>query len=198
VSLGPACENPVQSSYRSYRGAIRKCYLFAVRVSNFGAFSPVRVFTPVDSNITDGLFFIPGTDGGTPATVTGFGAVFTDVDLADTTKIEFFSRSGALLTEQFVPKGTVADKSLSFLGVVFDAGEEIFRVRITTGTDPLASGTNDNPGAGIDLVVMDDFLYAEPQAIPEPASWTLLAVSTLALFGLRRGRKRDREMVTAS
>ena len=71
-------------------------------------------------------------------------------------------------------------------------------MRITTGTDPLASGTNDNLGAGIDLVVMDDFLYAEPQAIPEPASWTLLAVSTLALFGLRRGRKRDREMVTAS
>ena len=164
----------------------------------FGVFSEPRLFTPIDSNITDARFFIPGTNGGTPATVGGFGAVFTDVDLDDTTKIEFFDRFGGLLAEEFVPAGTVADESLSFLGVVFDAGEQIFRVRITTGTDPLASGTDDNPGAGIDLVVMDDFLYAEPQAIPEPASWTLLAVSTLTLFGLRRGRKRNREMVTAS
>jgi hypothetical protein len=160
-------------------------------------FSPNRLFTPVGSNITDRLFFIPGTGGATPATVAGFGAVFTDVDLADTTTIEFFDQLGGLLFERSVEPGTVADKSLSFLGVVFDAGEEIFRVRITTGTDPLASGTNDNPGAGVDLVVMDDFLYSEPQAIPEPASWTLLAVSALALFGLLRGRKRNRELVPA-
>jgi hypothetical protein len=166
--------------------------------NDFGVFSEPRLFTPVGSNITDAFFFIPDTDGGTPATVGGFGAIFTDVDLANTTKIEFFDRFGGLLADEFVPADTVADKSLSFLGVVFDPGEEIFRVRITTGTDPLAAGTNDNPAQGVDLVVMDDFLYREPQAlqaIPEPASWTLLAVGTLALFGLRR--KRDREMVTA-
>jgi hypothetical protein len=164
---------------------------------DFGVFSAPRNFTPVGSNVTEGLFFVPGTAGSTRATVTGFGAVFTDVDLADSAKIEFFDRSGGLLTEEFVPAGSVTDKSLSFLGVVFDAGEEIFRVRITTGTDPLATGTNDNPAAGVDLVVMDDFLYAEPQSIPEPASWTLLAVSALTLFGLRRGRKRNREMAPA-
>jgi hypothetical protein len=32
--------------------------------SIFGTFSPLRLFTPVGSNITDGRFFIPGTGGG--------------------------------------------------------------------------------------------------------------------------------------
>jgi hypothetical protein len=41
------------------------------------------LFTPVGSNITDALFFVPGTNGAVPATVTGFGAVFTDVDQPD-------------------------------------------------------------------------------------------------------------------
>jgi hypothetical protein len=51
--------------------------------TTFGAFSPLRLFTPVDSNVTHALFFVPGTDGGTPALVRGFGAVFTDVDQPD-------------------------------------------------------------------------------------------------------------------
>ena len=46
----------------------------------FSAFSPLRLFSPVDSNVTDSLFFMPGTNGGTPAVVNAFGAVFTDVD----------------------------------------------------------------------------------------------------------------------
>ena len=49
----------------------------------FSAFSPLRLFTPVGSRITEGLFFVPGTNGGAPATVSGFGAVFTDVDQPD-------------------------------------------------------------------------------------------------------------------
>ena len=49
----------------------------------FTTFSPSRLFTPVGSNVTDGSFFVPGTTGASPATVTGFGAVFTDVDLPD-------------------------------------------------------------------------------------------------------------------
>jgi hypothetical protein len=155
----------------------------------FGVFSEPRLFTPIDSNITDARFFIPGTNGGTPATVGGFGAVFTDVDLDDTTKIEFFDRFGGLLAEEFVPAGTVADESLSFLGVVFDAGEQIFRVRITTGTSPL--GPTDNPAQGVDVVVMDDFLYREPQVlqVPEPGTLAILG-SSLAAFGLLRRRRR--------
>jgi hypothetical protein len=46
----------------------------------FRAFSLSRLFTPVGSNITEASFSIPGTNGTVPATVRGFGAVFTDVD----------------------------------------------------------------------------------------------------------------------
>src|SRR5262245_57207341 len=52
----------------------------------FTTFSPSRLFTPVGSNVTNGSFFVPGTNGVTPATVTAFGAVFTDVDQPDGTR----------------------------------------------------------------------------------------------------------------
>ena len=166
----------------------------ATYATTFGVFSPNRDFTPVGSTTTQGLFFIPGTMGGTPAEVSGFGAVFTDVDLANSTEIEFFDRNGNPLTSRSVLPGTVADASLSFLGVTFNAGEMIASIRITTGTNPLAQGINDNPTAGIDLVVMDDFLYAEPvAAVPEPASWALLSGAALALMGIRRWRRRGQQ-----
>jgi len=151
----------------------------------FSTFSPLRLFAPVDSNTTDGLFFLPGSNGTVPATVSGFGAVFTDVDLPDTTQIEFFDAAGDLLFSSFVEPGTVPDGSLSFLGVFFDAGEGLARVRITTGNAAL--GPND--GGGVDVVAMDDFLYGEPQAIPEPSTWALFGVGAMALVAVQRYRR---------
>lgn len=147
----------------------------------FQTFSPERLFTPVGSNVFDINFFVSGSD--TLATVSGFGAVFTDVDLADTTKIEFFDAANNLLLSEFVdpdPQG------LSFLGATFGQ-QDLFRVRITAGSVPI--GPNDNPDAGIDVVVLDDFVFGEPQAaVPEPGTLTLLlpALVGLGMVGRRR------------
>jgi hypothetical protein len=142
----------------------------------FGVFSPNRIFSPVESNVTDGFFFIPGTNGLQPATVSAFGAVFTDVDLANTTSIQFFDTSNNLITNQFVPVGTVPDKSLSFFGLIGNADEQIARVRITTGNAPISSTSRD--GGLVDLVAMDDFIYAEPKSVPDSGGIGLLGIRT--------------------
>ena len=136
----------------------------------FSTFSPSRLFTPVGSNVTDALFFIPGTNGAVPATVSGFGAVFTDVDQPDgsgpgkkrgnrgaSTLIEYFGVDGKVLFSSFVP-ASPGDASLSFFGIVFDE-PLIARVRITTGDT--VPGPDDEGKQ--DIVMMDDFIYGEPQ-----------------------------------
>jgi hypothetical protein len=136
----------------------------------FATFSPLRLFTPVGSNLTEASFFIPGTNGAEPATVRGFGAVFTDVDESDgiaprgrganprgaSTLMEYFDRDGKLIFSSFVP-ASPGDASLSFFGILFDAAR-IARVRITTGN--VAPGPDDGE---VDIVMMDDFIYGEPQ-----------------------------------
>ncbi|HEY3052105.1 MAG TPA: HYR domain-containing protein [Thermoanaerobaculia bacterium] len=125
--------------------------------ATFQQFSPQRLFTPLGSNVMDVNFFVAGTT--TPALTTGFGAVFSDVDLASTTSIQYFDASNASLGTFFVPAFA---GGFSFLGVSFPTAV-VSRVRITTGNAALAAGTLD--GAS-DLVVMDDFLYGEPAAAP--------------------------------
>ncbi|HEV8701714.1 MAG TPA: hypothetical protein VGV60_10635 [Candidatus Polarisedimenticolia bacterium] len=123
----------------------------------FSTFSPQRLFTALDSNTTETLFFVPGSATG--ATVAGFGSVFTDVNRRDGTKIEFFDANGVLLFSRNVLPGPASRRSLSFLGVGFDAGERVFLVRITSGNRIPKTPARD-------VAVMDDFIYAEPQALP--------------------------------
>jgi hypothetical protein len=125
----------------------------------FAVFSPPRLFTGLGSPITEILFFVPGT--AQAATSKGFGSVFTHVDRDDSTKIEYFDVNGTLLFSGFVPSAK-GSETLSFLGVAFDGGEEVFLVRITSG-DVELGGSN---RGGTDLVVMDDFIYGEPQPLP--------------------------------
>lgn len=147
----------------------------------FATFSPQRLFTAIGSNIVDVSFFVPGST--TAATTSAFGAVFTDVDLANVTTLQFFDAANVSLGTFAVPAAT-GNETLSFLGVRFTAGEQIGRVRITSGNSALSA---DNIDIG-DVVAMDDFIYAEPiGAIPEPEIAALLAVG-LGLIGWRRRR----------
>ena len=137
----------------------------------FHAFSPLRLFSPIGSNVTVVEFAVPGSNGNTPATTTGFGVVFTDVDSPDgsrpddrtgnrhaSTVIEYFGTHGELLFKSFAP-ASPGDGNLSFLGVVFDDAR-IARVKIIAGD--AAPGPNDGSA---DIVMMDDFLYGEPTAL---------------------------------
>jgi hypothetical protein len=148
--------------------------------TEFKTFSPVRLFAPIGSNITDGTFSIPGTGGSVPAGLSGFGVVFTDVDMANSTSIEFFDFRGTSLLKQNALVG-----SLSFLGVIFSP-EQITRVQIASGNTDLGLGLADS--ATIDAVAMDDFIYAEPRAIPAPPALVLLAVGLLAAGVVARSR----------
>jgi hypothetical protein len=126
----------------------------------FTTFSAPRLFTPLGSTITDVQFYIPGTN--TPAAVNAFGAVFTDVDLPQSTSIEYFNVAGHSLGRVFVPP---ASNGLSFVGLIFQ-DKRVGRVRITSGNTPLDPTTTD--GGGVDVVVMDDFIYGEPSVATPP------------------------------
>lgn len=146
----------------------------------FTTFSAPRLFAPLGSNVTDVLFTVPGTTDVQAVTI-GFGAVFTDVDLADTTRIQFFDVNDASLGTFVAP---TFDGGLSFLGVIFDA-VVVARARITTGNSAL--GPNDT--AETDVVAMDDFIYGEPQEVAqvsEPGMLAILSFSALALVAARR------------
>ena len=162
----------------------------------FQPFSLQRLFSPVGGNVTDVTFFIPGTAGSVAAGVKGFGAVFADVDLAGETTLDLFNQHGDLITTLSAP---VQNNGLSFIGLTLE--EEygvITRVRITTGT--VAPGPDDNPGGGADVVLLDDFLSAEPRAlaVPEPAAIALIGVGLLAFHAAAWVRRRRPQSIPKS
>jgi hypothetical protein len=128
----------------------------------FSAFSQQKLFTALNSTITENLFFVPsgtpGVNSTQSATVKGFGAVFTDVNLGNSTKIEYFDVGGNLLFRRNVLPQPTQRAGFSFLGVGFDTAS-VFMVRITSGNRILRV-------PNLDVVAMDDFIYGEPQALP--------------------------------
>jgi hypothetical protein len=153
--------------------------------TTFAAFSPSRLFVPIGSNAFDALFFVPGTNGGVPATVGGFGIVFSDIDLANTTHMDFFDPQGNSLGSFNAAAGGTTNASFSFLGVNFST-EQIGRVHVVLGNSAL--GPND--GAGVDVVAMDDFLFSEPRAVPAPVVLALLVMGGVVLGAATRLRRR--------
>src|SRR5262245_17012215 len=80
----------------------------------FATFSPTKIFSPVGSNVMDVHFQVAGQP--TDATVTGFGAVFSDVDVAGKSTLEFFDKNGKSLGVYVAPVRSDA-AGLSFVGV---------------------------------------------------------------------------------
>jgi len=156
--------------------------------NDFQVFSAQRLFTAVNSNITDVNFFVPGTN--VTATTTAFGLIFTDVEVAGLTHVDFFDLNNNLIFSRDALVG--GNQALSFLGAVATGGEQIGRVRITSGLNTIVSnGVLGNPID--DVVVMDDFLYAETiSAVPEPATLALTGIGLVAIgaYGYRRHRRR--------
>jgi len=156
---------------RSPRGAVFTAPAFRVSDRNlaevdpsyagqFTFFSPQKTFAVAGSAVMETEFQVPGAT--TPAAVRGFGVVFVDVDRQGSAYLEFFGPSGSL--GRFDAPVQSAGSPLSFLGVVFQ-DTVVTRVRIVSGNAALGEGVRDvSDGGREDLVVMDDFLYSEPQA----------------------------------
>ncbi len=151
----------------------------------FAPFSTQRLFTAIGSNIVDVNFFVAGSSQG--ALSRGFGAIFSDVDLAGTTSLSFFGASNNLLGS-FFALASPGSEQFSFLGVDFGSAV-VSRVRITNGNQSLG-------GSEVgDLVVMDDFIYGEPiaaAAIPEPETYALMLGGLGAVAWTLRRRKTAR------
>lgn len=130
---------------------------------DFNAFSAPKTFMPIGSAELLVDFRIPGTE--TPATTRGFGVVFSDVERVGAASIKLFDAEGRSLGQYHAPIRS-DPAGFSFVGVVFDA-PLVAQVRITSGQRALGAGVQDlSDGGRLDLAVMDDYLYAEPEAIP--------------------------------
>jgi hypothetical protein len=124
--------------------------------TKLATFSPQRLFVSTWDPTYEVKFFVPGTNR--PAVVSGFGAVFTDVDVAGGSAIEYFGIDGQSLGRYEVP-AAAGDGTLSFLGVSWPGAPAIARVKVTSGDVALDGG---GEPVGHDAVAADDFLYGEP------------------------------------
>ena len=127
---------------------------------DFNAFSQPKTFMPVGSAEMTVDFRVPGTE--TRAATRGFGVVFSDVERQGAASIKLFDAEGRSLGLYQAPVRSDVD-GFSFVGVVFDS-PIVAQVRITSGQRALGADVQDlSDGGNLDLAVMDDFLYAEPQ-----------------------------------
>jgi hypothetical protein len=158
-----AVSGPTSSSNQSTFVAVNP------NVSNlFRAFSPSNTFAMFNDNTIGLRFVLPGahTSRPVPAATRGFGAIFRNVQIANSTSIEYFNGVRSL-GKSFVQAG--AQGQAEFLGVLFSS-PVVTSVQIICGTDAIftfngstfAGSTTDDPNNGHNLVATDDFAYAEP------------------------------------
>jgi len=134
----------------------------------FNFFSPTRTFIAVGDPVSTVQFFVPGST--TPATSNGFGVVFSDVDHPGSARIRLFDAAGRSLGTYLAPP---SPGGFSFIGVEFPE-PIVARVEILSGQAALGPESFDvssrSQGPARDLVIMDDFVYGEPIAVPDQAT----------------------------
>ena len=127
--------------------------------SEFSAFSGAKTFANVTANAWPISFQVAGET--TAAFARGVGIVFSDVDLANSTSLEFFEGNRSL--GKFFAPPHVGASSFSFLVVYFPGNERITKVEVKH-QGILMDGQKDiSNGGQNDLVIFDDFIYSEPQ-----------------------------------
>jgi hypothetical protein len=130
--------------------------------SSFKPFSGTNTFANTSSSLWEVGFQVPGQN--TSASVRGFGAVFSDVDIVNESYLEFFNDDKSL-GRFFIPAHDT-NSSFSFLGVHFGANQKVTKV-VVSHPGILSSGLADiSNGGPKDLIVLDDFLYSEPTLQP--------------------------------
>jgi len=135
----------------------------------FPAFSPTKTFAMFNDN-TIGMSFVLASATNrtaTPAATRGFGAIFENVRIAGTTSIEYFNGTRSL--GKFSVPASATQGTNEFLGELFDK-PIVTSVQITLGTEAIftydgvtITGTSTDTSPH-NLVVTDDFVYAEPTA----------------------------------
>ncbi len=131
----------------------------AAHANEFIPFSKKKTMIASNTNVSEIVFKVAGT--AKDAFVNGFGIIFSDVDDAASTSLEFFNGNKSLGV--FKAPAKTATGAFSFLGVHFP-GEKVTRVKITAGNNALTAGIKDiSDGGSKDLVVFDDFFYDEPK-----------------------------------
>lgn len=148
----------------------------------FATFSSPRLFAALTTNVLTVDFVIAGATD--PAGVTGFGAVFTDVDVAGSSRLRFFDGEGVLIFERAV-LASPGNESLSFVGVSF-AGHCLGRVEVTAGAAALGPNDVTQTAGNPDVVALDDFIYGEPR--PFAATVAVGAGAKAPRAGLLDGR----------
>jgi hypothetical protein len=133
--------------------------------SYFTTYSAPRLFMGSSEGgpAFDLRFAVPGSPTAT-ATVSAFGAVFTDVGLATSTTVELFDIDGRSYGSFAVPAAS-GHQTLSFLGVIIP-GAHIAQVLIRAGTSVASYAMPEDERH--DVVALDDVLYSEPQLAPPP------------------------------
>jgi hypothetical protein len=137
---------------------------------NLLAFTQSAAFAPLGSTSTEITFRVPGST--TPATVHGLGIVFSSVDKANSSYVEYFDEAGGVVAKIFSPvqdkgrfpfEGPAIAERFSYTFVGFnDASKRIARVVVVSGDVPIDEAQDDFPASPGDVVIFDDVYYSEP------------------------------------